>query len=70
MENLKQAVENASENGVITVMGNVKATSAPGNSGQIEISKDLTIRGKKKMAQTLLTQTAMQVGKLRTVFSK
>ena len=62
-KNLKQAVENASENGVITVMGNVKATSAPGNSGQIEISKDLTIRGKKEDGSDTLDANSYAGGK-------
>ena len=62
-KNLKQAVENASENGVITVMGNVKATSAPGNSGQIEISKDLTIRGKKEDGSDTLDANSDAGGK-------
>ena len=62
-KNLKQAVENASENGVITVMGNVKATSAPGNSGQIEISKDLTIRGKKEDGSDTLDANSGAGGK-------
>lgn len=43
---LKQAVEGAQEGGVITVMGNVIATNAPGNSGTIEVNKSLTIKGK------------------------
>ena len=43
---LKQAVEGAQEGGVITVMGNVKATNAPGNFGAIEVNKSLTIKGK------------------------
>ena len=43
---LKQAVEGAQEGGVITVMGNVTATNAPGNFGAIEVNKSLTIKGK------------------------
>ncbi|WP_436411163.1 right-handed parallel beta-helix repeat-containing protein [Treponema denticola] len=43
---LKQAVESAQEGGVITVMGNVKATNDPYNSGAIKVNKSLTIKGK------------------------
>lgn len=43
---LKQAVEGAQEGGVITVMGNVKATNDTGNSGAINVTKSLTIKGK------------------------
>lgn len=43
---LKQAVEGAQEGGVITVMGNVKATNAPGNNGEINVTTSLTIKGK------------------------
>ena len=45
-KNLKQAVANAQEGGVITVMGNVKATIDPDNSGAINVTKSLTIKGK------------------------
>ncbi|MGI5062354.1 hypothetical protein E4N90_02290 [Treponema denticola] len=42
---LKQAVEGAQEGGVITVMGNVKATNALGNNGAISVrKKKITIR--------------------------
>lgn len=43
---LKQAVEGAQEGGVITVMGNVKATNVSGNFGAINVTKSLTIKGK------------------------
>ena len=45
-KNLKQAVERAEAGGVITVMGNVKATNAPNNNGAINVTKSLTIKGK------------------------
>ena len=45
-KNLKQAVEGAQEGGVITVMGNVTATNAPGNYGEIDVTKSLTIKSK------------------------
>ncbi|UTC90167.1 hypothetical protein E4N87_05445 [Treponema denticola] len=45
-KNLKQAVADAQEGGVITVMGNVKATNAPNNNGAINVTKSLTIKGK------------------------
>ena len=44
-KNLKQAVADAQEGGVITVMGNVKATNAPDNNGAIDVTKSLTIKG-------------------------
>ena len=44
-KNLKQAVADAQEGGVITVMGNVKATNAPNNNGAINVTKSLTIKG-------------------------
>ena len=62
-KNLKQAVEGANEGGVIIVMGNVKATSALGNSGQIEISKNLTIRGKKENGSDTLDANSDADGK-------
>jgi len=62
-KNLKQAIEGANEGGVITVMGNVKATSASGNSGQIEISKNLTIRGKKEDGSDTLDANSYTGGK-------
>ena len=62
-KNLKTAVDSAEAGGVITVMGNVTATSAPGNSGQIEISKDLTIRGKKEDGSDTLDANSDAGGK-------
>ncbi len=43
-KNLKKAVEKASQNGVIIVMGNVKATNDPDNSGAIRVKRKITIR--------------------------
>ena len=45
-KNLKQAVADAQEGGVITVMNNVIATNDPDNSGEISVTKSLTIKGK------------------------
>ena len=45
-KNLKQAVADAQEGGVITVMGNVKATIDPDNSGAIDVTRSLTIKSK------------------------
>ena len=45
-KNLKQAVADAQEGGVITVMGNVTATSDPYNNGAIDVTKSLTIKSK------------------------
>nr|WP_315316581.1 hypothetical protein [Treponema denticola] len=42
---LKQAVEGAQEGGVITVMGEVKATQHSGNNGAISVTTSLTIKG-------------------------
>ncbi|UTC83156.1 right-handed parallel beta-helix repeat-containing protein [Treponema denticola] len=44
--NLKTAVAKARPGGLITIMNDVKATNAPGNSGTIEVNKSLTIKGK------------------------
>ena len=43
-KNLKQAVADAQEGGVITVMGNVTATNDHGNYGEIDVTKSLTIK--------------------------
>ena len=43
-KNLKQAVESAEAGGVITVMGEVKATNATGNYGAISVKRKITIR--------------------------
>ena len=45
-KNLKQAVADAQEGGVITVMGNVIATTDHDNSGAIDVTKSLTIKSK------------------------
>ena len=45
-KNLKQAVADAQEGGVITVMGNVIATNDPDNSGAIDVTRSLTIKSK------------------------
>lgn len=45
-KNLKQAVADAQEGGVITVMNNVIATNDLDNSGAIDVTKSLTIKGK------------------------
>ena len=43
-KNLKKAVEKASQNGVIIVMGNVTATNDSGNNGAIRVKRKITIR--------------------------
>ena len=43
-KNLKQAVADAQEGGVITVMNNVIATNDLDNSGEIDVTKSLTIK--------------------------
>jgi len=42
---VREAVTNVAAGGVITLSGTINATNAPGNRGQIEISKNLTIQG-------------------------
>ena len=44
-KNLKEAVESAEAGGVITVMGNVKATGALDNYGAISVTKKITVKG-------------------------
>lgn len=43
---LKEAVEKLPEGSVITINGEIAATSDPGNSGVIDIGKNITIQGK------------------------
>ena len=43
---LKDAVDAAQDGDVITIKGEIKATNASGNSGEITINKNLTIKGK------------------------
>ncbi|MGP1576028.1 MAG: right-handed parallel beta-helix repeat-containing protein [Treponema sp.] len=45
-QKLKDAVASAEENDTITIKGEIKATTAFGNSGEIVINKNLTIQGK------------------------
>ena len=42
---VREAVTTVDAGGVITLSGTINATNAPGNRGQIEISKNLTIQG-------------------------
>ena len=44
-KNLKEAVERAEAGGVITVMGEVKATNATDNHGAISVTKKITVKG-------------------------
>ncbi|EPF30475.1 hypothetical protein HMPREF9194_00792 [Treponema maltophilum ATCC 51939] len=44
-KNLKEAVESAEAGGVITVMGEVKATNATDNHGAISVTKKITVKG-------------------------
>ena len=45
-KNLKKAVNDVEAGGTIIIDGEVKATDATGNNGEITISKNLTIKGK------------------------
>ncbi|MGI5100924.1 right-handed parallel beta-helix repeat-containing protein [Treponema vincentii] len=51
---LKDAVEAAVSDETITIKGTVKATSATDNSDEIEINKNLTIKGKTKADSDIL----------------
>ena len=42
---VREAVASVADGGVITLSGTINATNAPGNRGQIEISKNLTVQG-------------------------
>lgn len=42
---VREAVTDVAAGGVITLSGTINATNAPGNRGQIKISKNLTIQG-------------------------
>ena len=42
---VREAVASVADGGVITLSGTINATNAPGNRGQIKISKNLTIQG-------------------------
>ncbi len=44
---LKDAVAAANDDDVFSIDGEIKATSAGGNSGEIEVKKNITIQGKK-----------------------
>ena len=44
-KNLKTAVENSEAGGIITVMGEVKATNDDGNNGTINVTKKIILKG-------------------------
>lgn len=44
-KNLKTAVENSEAGGIITVMGEVKATNDEGNNGTINVTKKIILKG-------------------------
>ena len=50
----KEAVKAAGDGAVITVKGEIKATNATDNSGEIVIDKDLTVKGKNGAASDIL----------------
>ena len=54
---LKEAVRIADDNAVITIDGKIEASS--GNSGQIEIGKNLTIKGKNGAGTDILDASSM-----------
>lgn len=61
---LKEAVTRARENDVILVKGTIKATSDAGNSGELEISKNLTIKGEGTADVVLDANTKSRIFKI------
>ena len=51
-QRLKDAVERAADGDVIIVNGTIQATNDAGNSGAIEVTKSITIKGKNNNANT------------------
>ena len=69
-QKLKAAVAAAAAGDTITVRGSVKATNASGNSGEIEINKNLTIRGETGAGSDILDANSGNLGSnARRIFS-
>ncbi|WP_428771706.1 hypothetical protein V1L52_06245 [Treponema sp. HNW] len=60
---LKEAVQNAQDGDTITIVGEIKATSSSGNSGEIVIDKNLTIKGKNPNGTDTLNANKADTGK-------
>ena len=60
---LKDTVEAAVSDEIITIKGEIKATNASGNSGEIVINKNLTIKGKTGAATDILNANKDTGGK-------
>lgn len=61
-QKLKAAVAAAAAGDTITVRGSVKATNASGNFGEIEINKNLTIRGETGAGSDILDANSGNLG--------
>ena len=59
----KEAVKAAGDGAVITVKGEIKATNATDNSGEIVIDKDLTVKGKNGAGSDILNANKTTGGK-------
>ncbi|EPF26444.1 polymorphic outer membrane protein [Treponema socranskii subsp. paredis ATCC 35535] len=69
-QKLKDAVAAAAAGDTITVRGSVKATNASGNFGEIEINKNLTIRGETGANSDILDANSGNLGSnARRIFS-
>nr|WP_180486949.1 right-handed parallel beta-helix repeat-containing protein [Treponema socranskii] len=69
-QKLKAAVAAAAAGDTITVRGSVKATNASGNFGEIEINKNLTIRGETGANSDILDANSGNLGSnARRIFS-
>ena len=68
-EMLKQVVASATDGEIITIKGEIKATNATNNSGEIEINKDITIRGKTGKNTDILNADTATTGKTHRIFN-
>ncbi|UTC54022.1 leucine-rich repeat protein [Treponema sp. OMZ 803] len=70
---LREAVENATAGDIITINGEIKATSVgsgpDANWGKITINKDLTIRGKSGKYTDILNADTATTGKIHRIFA-
>jgi len=70
---LREAVENATAGDIITINGEIKATSvgsgSDANWGEITINKNLTIRGKSGKDTDILNADTAATGKTHRIFS-
>ena len=67
---LKEAIAHTSAGGTVVVNGEIKATNASGNFGEIEINKNLTIRGETGAGSDILDANSGNLGSnARRIFS-